>query len=250
MKESRLFYEGADLESLDFFNNYNTWIFEHLSDYLGKNILEVGAGTGNISTFILENFKVNEFFAIEPSNLHADLVKRLKDCESHTLKIKTFDGSLVDSKDILKNKGIDTIVYSNVLEHVEDDQEELKLAFEVLEENGNILTFSPAMPFLMSKFDKSIGHYRRYTKKEMETKMKNAGFEIVRSYYFDFIGMFLWFLNYTILGDKKVNPKKGKIFDKFFVPIIKREPNKLLPFGKNVLCVGKKVTSDKQNNKL
>jgi SAM-dependent methyltransferase len=245
MTQNKTFYEGSDLEMVGEFNNYNTWIFEHLSDYLGKNILEVGAGNGNISAFILKNFEVNNFFGVEPSNLFEQLQNRLKEYENDKTKIKTFLGNLLENKTNLKTEKIDTIIYSNVLEHVPDDQLELKLAYDLLEDNGHILTFSPALPILMSKFDKSIGHYRRYTKKEIEDKMKNANFEIVKSYYFDFVGSFLWFLNYTLLGEEKVNPKKGEFFDKFLVPIIKNEPNKLLPFGKNVLCVGKKVTFDK-----
>ena len=64
-------------------------------------------------------------------------------------------------------KYFDSILYINVLEHIEDDRAELLSAYRALPVGGFLLLFVPALPQLYSKFDRSVGHFRRYYKKEL-----------------------------------------------------------------------------------
>ena len=50
----------------------------------------------------------------------------------------------------------------NVLEHIEDDKEELNIAVSKLNQGGHLIILVPAHNELYSKFDKEIGHFRRY----------------------------------------------------------------------------------------
>lgn len=73
----------------------------------------------------------------------------------------------------------------NVLEHIENDVEELKWINANLETGGHICLFSPALPTLFGSHDKLVGHYRRYTKNEINAKVEKAGFITRKAIYFD-----------------------------------------------------------------
>ena len=88
----------------------------------------------------------------------------------------------------------DTIIYINVLEHIEDDLTELETVHKTLMPGGRVCIFVPALPILYSEFDKNIGHFRRYRKNDLIEKCEKAGFEIILSRNFDFLE-FPWVIN-------------------------------------------------------
>ncbi|GAB4143362.1 MAG: hypothetical protein OHK0017_00620 [Patescibacteria group bacterium] len=229
-------YAGSDLEHMDFAVNYHKHILNLFSKYLGKNVMEVGAGSGSFTNLIAESYPNLNITSLEPSD---SMFKSLQENTAANPKIEAKKEFLEDITPELKAKNIDSVVYVNVLEHIEKDVEILKRTNEILTPGGHVLSFTPAMPMLMSKFDKELGHYRRYTLNEMKNKMEEAGFEIVEAYYFDLIGTFLWWLKFTVLGSTSIGAGNSKLFDKVFVPIIKLEP-RWLPFGKNIVVIGRK----------
>src|SRR5437764_15344178 len=56
------------LRSMDFAVNYNRWILERMKPFLGKRVVEVGAGAGSLSALLLEH-GVETLTALEPSAL-------------------------------------------------------------------------------------------------------------------------------------------------------------------------------------
>ena len=62
----------------------------------------------------------------------------------------------------------DTIIYLDVLEHIEHDQKEFLNAFSNLNDGGHLIVSVPAYNFLYSKFDKDFGHYKRYNKADFK----------------------------------------------------------------------------------
>jgi 2-polyprenyl-3-methyl-5-hydroxy-6-metoxy-1,4-benzoquinol methylase len=180
--QSNFYYNGDDLDLVQDADNYFKLIIKNFEPYIGLNILEVGAGSGNLTRWLRKYYPESQITTLEPSE---NMVNTLKAKEIDN--IQSYIGFLVDYKDIFKNK-FDTIIYNNVLEHIEDDVTELKLVNELLKPEGVILTYSPSIPSLYSIMDKSIGHYRRYTKKEMNDKLEGANFKILKSKYHDFLG--------------------------------------------------------------
>src|SRR5882672_2759415 len=70
-------YAGRELESMAFAVNYHRWILERLTPFLGKRIVEVGAGVGSFSELLLET-RPESLTALEPSpNMYAALVHYL-----------------------------------------------------------------------------------------------------------------------------------------------------------------------------
>lgn len=233
MSKSEFKYEGKDLEVMSGVVNYNEWILDNFNPYIGKKVLEVGAGRGSLTKFILDYLKPNHLTSIEPSK---EMYPILEQLTIQYENLETKNGFL----DIIDGEKFDSIIYINVMEHVQDDQAELELAFNYLNPNGHILMFSPALPLLMSDFDRSIGHFRRYTMTDKITKTKKAGFDIISNKYMDFPGMFLWFIIYRIL---KLNPQanSASAYDNIVIPILRIfDPAKYLFCGKNVMVVGKK----------
>jgi SAM-dependent methyltransferase len=68
----------------------------------------------------------------------------------------------------------------DVIEHLPNDVEVLRQLSRLLTPGGHLLVTVPAHPSLWSKFDELSHHCRRYTEKELRTKLIESGFEIVR----------------------------------------------------------------------
>jgi hypothetical protein len=135
----------------------------------------------------------------------------------------------------------DSIVYVNVLEHIEKDEDELGYIHNSLKKGGNVCIFVPALSWLYSDFDRSIGHYRRYHKKELRKKLEKLGFEVISINYFDIIGIIPWFIMLKILKGKP-DPKKIAFYDKVVVPFSRVIESFIpLPFGKNLIAIARKA---------
>lgn len=237
-KNKKLNYEGRDLEAMSFANNYHQWIFESISRYLNRNIVEVGAGSGSFS-LILSQYNYNKLFALEPSDQMFPLLKNsLKDINN----AECLNSFLSDSVSRLKNSRIDTFLYINVLEHIKDDQGELHLVNKVLSKNGRVVIFVPAQPYLYSKFDEKIGHFRRYKKADLVKKLELADFKILHSSYFDILGILPWLIGFKLLKSTSMHPTSIKAYDNLVVPVEKRLEKKISPpTGKNLLIIAEKV---------
>ncbi|NTW48586.1 MAG: class I SAM-dependent methyltransferase [Chlorobiales bacterium] len=234
-------YFAEDLDSMEFAVNYHRWIYDIFKPFIGKRIVEVGAGTGLFSKLLLEN-NPDSLSLIEPSQVYNKLTKQI---HSHntTTKIKTYNSIFTNVCDEIKhNQNPDTIVYINVLEHIEDDLEELATMNKTLCTAGHILIFVPALSWAYGTMDELLGHYRRYTLSELKGKCEAAGFSVVSARYFDFVGIFPWWLRYRVLKSKKfMEPSAVKFFDTYIVPIIRRvESNMRFPLGKNLILIAEK----------
>ena len=114
----------------------------------------------------------------------------------------------------------DTIVLSNVLEHIEKDEKALKLCYEILrKKHGKLLLIVPAHKFLYGPLDAETGHFRRYEKADIIRLARLCKFKILDLYAFNFAGIFGWFVNYCLLKRKNTNnsPKNLQFgfFDRF-----------------------------------
>lgn len=241
---NKVSYVGRDLESMLFANNYHNWILDEFRPYLGQNYIEVGAGTGLFSELLLKE-KPKTISLIEPSEMFNYLRKNINQVETKT-EISFYQAFFTQvANTIVKEKKIDSIIYVNVLEHIEDDLEELKTIYKTLSKGGKCFIFVPALMSLYGNFDKSIGHYRRYSKNELEDKCISSGFEIVKLKYIDFAGIIPWFIKYKIFKSSSLNASSVKLYDKVAVPLVKSF-ERLIPalIGKNLLLIAQKNTSD------
>lgn len=236
----KVVYVGKDLEAMSFAVNYHRWILDEFKNLLGKHIVEVGAGTGSFSEMLLKT-KPESLALVEPSDLYGDLVSNISESRNGT-KVDFYNAVFsAVANEITERQKPDSIIYVNVLEHVEDDEHELKLIYDSLSEGGHCFIFVPALTALYSEFDRKLGHFRRYTKKELETKCAAAGFKLLKSKYFDFAGVLPWYVNYRLLKSESLGGGAVNLYDKAVVPVFRKIESVVnVPVGKNILLIGKK----------
>lgn len=233
-------YYASDLTAMSFAVNYHKNIIRQFSKYLGDSILEIGAGTGNLADILLENkYEFNSLTLVEPDE---EVFKLLKSKYVTNKKVKVIKAFTKDIKDM--NNCFSSVIYNNVLEHIEDDISEIANVKKLLKKDGYVCIYSPAGRILYSKYDHQLGHYRRYTLKEKRTLLEKNNLKCIDIKHSDLIGYFLWLVKYKILGFKGSNDfaNSVKFFDKHITPINEFIESKIkLPFGKNILVIGKKV---------
>lgn len=236
MKPNKVIYPGKDLEAMSFATKYHRWLLDEFRPFIGRRVVEVGAGAGSFSKMLLELTPVS-LCVVEPSEMFVELSKNMAGSDVH------FFNAIFESvaAEIRSECRPDTITYVNVLEHIEEDSRELKVVYDTLETGGRLLLFVPAVRSLFSDFDRSIGHFRRYAKSELESKVRNAGFRLLKSKNFDAIGVLPWFVKYRLLRSTSLEERSVRLYDHLVVPIARRiEPRVPVPIGKNVLLVAEK----------
>ncbi|MDQ8197111.1 class I SAM-dependent methyltransferase [Pelagicoccus enzymogenes] len=229
-------YEGADLEAMGVAENYPKWIVEEFSPYLRGKIADVGAGSGNFSKYLL-NADVESIHAFEPcSRMHGLLSKRYEQ-ES---RLEAVNGYVTDLAGEFEAK-FDAVVYNNVMEHVADDEAELKAVYRMLKPGGCVLIYVPALQWLYSDFDRSLGHYRRYEKASGAELLLKTGFAVETVKYADVLGVLPWFLCMKVFRSKLSKGSVG-LYDRVGVPVTRMiEKFVPMPLGKNLLMVGRKA---------
>ncbi len=233
-------YAGRDLESMDFARNYHRWILDLFAPHLGRRLVEVGAGTGSFSELLLE--RAPESLAlVEPSaEMHRRLVERVGGPRTGT-RVRAFNDTFAGAAAGIREERPDSVIYVNVLEHVEDDEAELRAVRDALAPGGRLFVFVPAFAWLYGSFDRQVGHKRRYTRGGLNAKCARAGFRVLKSVYFDAAGVLPWWVKYRLLRSEEMEPAAVRFYDRFCVPALRRaEALVPPPLGKNVLLVAEK----------
>ena len=221
-------YPGKELEIFDKAHFWRIYLYLIVKKFIGKKILEVGAGIGSFTKIYVKN------------NLNVTL-SEIDNSNYQTLKKKFYQQKNVKVENKLIeqfNETFDTILYLSVLEHIEDDKKEISNALDKLEDKGHLIICVPAHNYMYSNFDKEIGHFRRY---EMNffNNLNLKDTNVRKSFFMDSFGHLIYFLNKLIFS-KEVYPSKFKIFiwDKIFIPITYIvDFLSFYKFGKNIICV-------------
>lgn len=228
-------YIGTELELFSEAYNWKEYCQIFLNRYLGNTVLEVGAGIGS-TTLSLCQGKQEQWICLEPDlSLAQKLQLRLNSGElPKCCKLRI--GTLLD---ILPDELFDTIIYIDVLEHIEDHRSEVILASQHLEKNGKLVILAPAHQCLYTPFDKAIGHFRRYSKKTLSNLFApNLNLATVSMSYLDSVGLFASLANRLILKSKMPTRKQIKLWDEKMIPISKKiDPILGYSIGKTIVGI-------------
>jgi len=217
-------YEGKEnLDIMFLATNYNNTIYKWLikdCDTDRNSILDFGAGMGEFCN----RFK-NDITAVEiDKSMHGKIL-----CE------------VLEDISML-NRKVDFIYSSNVLEHIDNDKEVIKNFYEYLDMHGHIKVLVPARMELYSNMDKSVGHYRRYSIKELREKFESVGFKVEYCKYFDFVGYFAALLFKHTSNSCEISPRSLILYDRLVFPL-----SSFIDFitggkiiGKNIILKAKK----------
>lgn len=227
-------YEGSELELFKNASSWKSYFADKLSVYIHGSVAEVGAGMGANTQFLM-NSSVNEWTCVEPDSKLCEAILNSSISNLSSIKIHNgFSKSLTSAQ-------YDCMIYIDVLEHIEDDMNEIMIAWDKLKINGYLVTLSPAFQYFYSNFDQVIGHYRRYNKSSLASIVPRERFDQRELYYLDSMGVFAslankWFLKQEIptieqvqMWDTKIVPM-SRIFDKLLHPF----------FGKSIVGVWQK----------
>lgn len=214
---------------------YHRWIFDKIRPYLGKDILEVGCGIGSLTDLLLRQGRVIV------ADLNEEYLRTVGDkfrTHPNLKEILIWDVQQEPPKHL--HMAIDTIVCSNVLEHVRDDDSVLKIFFQLLPLEGKAIFLVPALKGLYNVLDKELSHFRRYSKKEMMQKLTANGFKICHLEFFNFFGILGWFTNGTLLRRRLLSGRQVSLFNRlvpFFIQMEKIIPNLA---GQSLIAIGEK----------
>lgn len=234
-QDASFFYTGTELDALNGARNYYRWILAYFAPYLGRRVAEVGAGIGNFSEYLLSQPGVSQLVAAEPA---ANLFPLLERRFAGNPRVR------VEHRTVQQLAGLaeaDSVVFVNVLEHIENDEELLRQVHGMLSPGGRLLLFVPARPALFGSLDAEFGHLRRYTRAELGARLEQAGFRIERLRYFNFPGVLSWFLAARVFRRRTIRPTQVWIYDRLVVPWAARleqfwEP----PVGQSLIAVARK----------
>jgi SAM-dependent methyltransferase len=197
-------YTGVpELLSIDkYLVNYNKNLASLFYSYCPVDsfrVLDFGAGIGTLSKYW------HEISGVKPICVEIDPKLR------EILKDKGYE--VYESLDNLNDESFDIVFSSNVLEHINDDSQVLRVIKNKLKHGGRLLLYLPAFPILYSAIDKKIGHYRRYSKKDILRKLRNTEFVTIELLYSDCLGFFGWYLS-NFINDGAI-----KFYDKYIFGI-------------------------------
>jgi 2-polyprenyl-3-methyl-5-hydroxy-6-metoxy-1,4-benzoquinol methylase len=227
-------YQGDELELFQHATNWKKYFGARIRPYIKGSVLEVGAGIGSTTT-LLNDGTVQNWLLLEPDDQMFELLSKKISHKELPPNCKLKKG-LIDQ---LEEK-FDTIIYIDVLEHIEKDAEEIRKATIRLNPNGHIIVLSPAFQSLYNPFDKAIGHYRRYNKKSLRG-ITPADTQLESITYLDSVGYFASLANKFFLKKKYPTQKEVLFWDRWMVPISRLTDSLFFHrFGKSIIAVWKK----------
>lgn len=231
---------ASDLHNMGEARRYRRWMYRRMEPYLGRRILEVGAGTGNFTELLLDRD------LLVATDVHTSFLRVLEHRFPGAFAIPPFLWDIAEpAPGGLPHGMVDTVVCINVLEHVADDRAALRNLGEVLPCGGTLVLLVPALGWLYGSVDEALGHYRRYGKRELASRLSESGFEVRRLFYMNTVGVPGWLLNGKVLRHTESSQTQVRIFDRFFVPWV--EPLERIlppPFGLSLIAVGRRLGRD------
>jgi SAM-dependent methyltransferase len=195
--------------------------------------LEVGAGQGAIAGKLAA--AGHDVLAIEPAdNVFPELQRNATSIPGVTARQITSQALLHEGA----AGSFDSVVYVSVLEHIRDDVDELRTAFQLVQPGGSVVLFVPAMPSLYGSLDFKSGHYRRYDRALLRSVIEQAGLEIDELEYMDIVGVVPYFLMYRLLAVPTLDAGSSALYDRVLVPI-----SRLIQRGVGAPAVGKNLVA-------
>ena len=222
------------------------WYFRAKRNFLLRNVpegctqsVDIGAGSKYFSYELAKVDSMKSVFPIDP-NFFAEDTETIKQCKVISLK---------QTSDQICNSQF--WVFMDVIEHIDDDIAFVKNYVQIAPMGSTFFITVPAYTFMWSQHDVFLGHYRRYTRRSLNTLMANAGLTTIKSGYFYSFLFPLAFIQRKVLSrlaktkkEESGLSKQNFVLSKVFELILNLELRITNGFGKlpglTVACVAVK----------
>jgi SAM-dependent methyltransferase len=224
-------YSGTDnLEVMAEARRYNAHLLSLVLSYkaAGDELVDFGAGTGTFAHALHD--LGHRVLAVEPDDeLRARIAAR--------------GVPAIPDLEAVPNDSLSYVYSLNVLEHIDDDLRILKLVHRKLRPGGRVMIYVPAFQMLYSSMDSKVGHFRRYTRRDLRERLTQAGLDIDHLRYVDFMGFFAALLFKAFdRGEGGINRKTLILFDRIVFPLsLVLDTVFCTVLGKNVLAVARRA---------
>ena len=235
-KSAHFSYQGEELE---LFRNALVWkryFSSHIINYIAGQVLEVGAGTGETAKYLCSD-KVTGWTCMEPDGT---LIKKVNQKIRDSVLPEFFTARQETITSLSKDELFDTILYIDVLEHIENDRSELLKACLHLKSDGHLIILCPAHQQLFSRFDTAVGHFRRYSSRQLQSIIPDT-VSLISLKYLDSVGLVASLANKLVMKNSYPTVKQIVIWDRFMVRLSKVFDILLFHrIGKSVIGIWKK----------
>jgi SAM-dependent methyltransferase len=189
------------------------WVVELIAPWLGRDVLEVGSGTGLVSKLVLPRCR-----RLLVSDYQPAIVERLRERFGHLPGVEARLLDLTRRPYDLGGARLDTILCLNVLEHLEEDEAILAALAAVLPAGGRLVLQVPNGPWLYGSLDRAYGHVRRYTPALLRRRLEAAGLRVAALRRFNALSIPGWILTGRVLRRERLDPRALRAYDRL-VPL-------------------------------
>ncbi len=145
-------------------------VFKALDRYINESmsVLDIGCGSGSISFYVAK--KVKKVVGIDVS------MKAVDNCINSAKQLRISEKAAfkrVNFLNLNELEKFDMIIMNEVIEHIQEDKKAIKKVSLLLNEGGYLYISTPSRnaPLykigLLKKFDKNVGHVRRYLEDDL-----------------------------------------------------------------------------------
>ena len=214
---------------------YNAWQYESIAPYLGRRVLEVGSGIGNMSRYLV--------------GAGRELVVLTDTDEWYRERLRASYGSdptvVIDSLTLPDDRAVleyaphrlDTVVALNVVEHIPDHVGALRTMGQMVGRGGRVVVLVPALEGLYGSLDEELQHQRRYSRGALQGAVEAAGLRVEALFWFNLVGIFGWWWNARIRRTPRIPVDQLRMFDAL-VPLLRLERHLPLPCAQSLIVVG------------
>ncbi len=206
-------------------------MFDRLRRWVGRRVLEIGSGIGNLSAFLVDCER------LVLTDTREEYLDRLRTRFARHRNIAVARLVLPTELGTLAGQSFDTIICLNVLEHVDDDISALQAIRRMLAPSGRLILLVPALPVLYGTIDRALGHHRRYKRAGLASLLEATGFKLAHIEYFNLAGVPGWWFAGRVLRRQMIPAASLKLYDAL-VPLFRLE--RLIPWrvGQSLIAIG------------
>jgi SAM-dependent methyltransferase len=238
--------QGTDpigTETLDHISqaeSFNKWMYSVISPSLKGKILEIGSGIGNISKFLLEGNN-----DVTLSDINTEYCKYLSEHFKDSRSLISVEHIDLADTDFEKNypdlqNSFDTVFALNVIEHIENDELSIQNCRKLLKAGGNLVILVPSYQWLYCRFDKELGHFRRYNRKSLLMLIESNGFNVIDLFNFNATGVPGWLLFGKLLKRKQIKQGQMKLYNSLVPVFILIDKLLFRKFGLSLIIIARK----------